>query len=106
MPLVEKPSQRREVRQPLETIRHLIGCPDPAGHALFKCLTLKFRLLPHHTAQQSDNGKSDPLKHHTLTTTLNYSTGMHYVFTGALTKSKVHACLLSNSSSDQVPFVY
>ena len=76
----------------LETIRHLIGCPNPAGHALFKRLTLKFRLLPHHTAQQSDNGKSDPLKHHTLTTILNYSTGVHYVVTGALKNSIVHAC--------------
>ena len=76
----------------LETIQHLIECFDPAGHALFKRLTLKFRLLPYHTAQQSDNGKSDPLKDHTLTTTSNYSTGVHYVVTGALKNSIVHAC--------------
>jgi hypothetical protein len=35
----------------LETIRKLIGCPDPAGHALFERSTLEFRILPHHTAQ-------------------------------------------------------
>ena len=84
----------------METIRHLIGCPDPDGHTLFERLTLTVRLLPNHTAQQSDNGKSDPLKHHTLTTTStsNYSTGVHYVVTGALKNSIVHACLLSSNS--------
>jgi hypothetical protein len=35
----------------LETIRHLIGCPDPAGHALFKRFTLEFRKLTNHTVQ-------------------------------------------------------
>ena len=100
-----KPCKQEIRSNTLQTIRHLIGCcPDTAGHALFKHLILKFRLLPHHTAQQSDNGKSHPLKHHTLTTTSNYSTGVHYVVTGALKNSIVHACWVIQSS-DRAPFV-